>query len=43
MDIFKGDWESAWNKIKTFGEKVAKTIDTIMTRTFGDMWQNIKD
>ena len=43
VDIFQGDWEGAWEKIKKFGESIAKTIDKVMTSAFGDMWQKIKD
>lgn len=43
LDVFEGDWEGAWEKIKKFGESVVKTIDKIMTSAFGDMWTNIKN
>lgn len=43
MDIFQGDREGARTKIKNFGANVAKTIDSIMTKAFGDMWTNIKN
>lgn len=43
IDIFSWNWESAWTKIKNFGQTIAKTIDDIMTRTFGDMRTNIKN
>ena len=43
MDIFQWDREWAWTKIKDFWKKIAETIDTIMTRTFGDMRTNIKN
>lgn len=43
MDIFQGDREGAWTKIKDFGANIVKTIDGIMTKAFGDMWTNIKN
>lgn len=43
VDIFNGDWEAARTKIKNFGANIVKTIDSIMTKAFGDMWTNIKN
>lgn len=43
-DIFKGDWEGAWNGIKGMYDRISDSIKTNLKNTFlGDMIKSIED
>lgn len=43
-DIFKGDWEGAWNGIKDMYDRISDSIKTNLKNTFlGDMIKSIED
>lgn len=43
-DIFKGDWEGAWNGIKDMYDRISESIKTNLKNTFlGDMIKSIED
>lgn len=43
-DIFKGDWEGAWNGIKNMYDRISESIKTNLKNTFlGDMIKSIED